>query len=157
MKRALASLVILTLAACCRGGWELNEEAQAVVKASSTKDPEASLDYSCSLEDEVVAQLDRACLLLDARQARVIELDRRHQVAMTDEERSRLSEVREQAIDTLYAELNQLDRFAEHLSNPSPSATPMIVYRAVPVPGQGTAPIDSKAMSVTFDHLTVAG
>lgn len=155
MKRALWGLAVV-LAACCRGGWELDEQGQAVVKAVSSKDPAAELDYSCSLEDEVVAQLDRACVLLDARQARLVELNRRHEVAMTDQERERLADVRTAAIEELYAQLHQLDTVAQHLANPSPSTTLLAVYRAVPPEGS-TAAIDSAAMNVTFDHVTVAG
>ena len=155
MKRALW-LLPFALVACCRGGWELNEQAQAVIKAVSSEDPGVELDYDCGLEDEVVAQLDRACVLLDARQARVIELNRRHEVAMTDEERTRLADVRGAAIDELYAQLHQLDTVAEHLANPSPSTTLLVVHKAIPRKGS-TAPIDTAAMNVNFDHVTVAG
>ena len=75
---------------------------------------------------------------------------------LTDEERARLSDVRDAAIDVLYAELNQLDRFAEHLASPAPSMTPLAVYRVQAAEGQ-TAPVDSSAMNVVFDHVTIAG
>lgn len=106
--RWLAVLVPL-LAGCAGGSWQLSEPARAtVMRVSQQQDPGLVLEWPGAMPSDARALLSECAYVLDQLGENLLELDRRHAQALTEEERARLAEVRAESIDELFGFAVQL-------------------------------------------------
>lgn len=106
--RALALLGAGALTGCFGGSWTPSDEARAMLSRVAQKDPGLALEWPAGLPGDSSALLDDAARVLDEEAAWLLEVDRRHAQAMTEEERSRLAEVRHDGIERLSHDVLQL-------------------------------------------------
>ena len=113
----VAAPVALTLAACC-GGFELDEPTSQTLSALGADPAALEVDYDCGLEGGVVPQLDRACLLLSEEAKFLVELDGRYAKALTEGEKGKLGELRDEVLARLQSDSRQLQDAIAQLEQP---------------------------------------
>jgi len=113
----LATPLALTLAACC-GSFSLDEPMTKTVTDLGANPESFEVEYDCSLEGGVVEPLDLACLLLTDQAKYLVELDQRYTKALTEEEKGKLGELRDEVLARLTADVGQLQGAVAQLEQP---------------------------------------
>lgn len=144
----------LLLVGCGGGSWQLTEPARTTVSRVSQQDPGLVLEWPRSMPADARGLISECAFVLDQLDANLLELDRRHAQALTEEERSRLAEVRAESIEKLFGFAGQLRALIGWWQSPGTQQLALVFEaeeatrdaRGRPIPGSG---------ALLFAHVAV--
>lgn len=147
---------LVALVGCGGGRWSLPEDAQAVVsRTAAEQQPNATLEWPSGLPGDSGTMLDEIALALSDVGHYLVEVDKRHAQALTEEERGRLSEVRHDTIERLFQDLTHLQAVLTWWRAQGATQQLALVFADVDAPPAGVRPLDPRTQPVQFSHLAV--
>lgn len=143
------------LSGCGGGSWTMPEETRAVVARASQQDPNAAFEWPAGLPGDGEALLRETTLALDQVGHYLVEVDRRHAQALTEEERARLAEVRHDTIERLFTDVSQLKAVLSwYTAQPATQQLALVFDDIEPPASDGRLP-DPRSRPVKLSHLAV--
>lgn len=155
VRRSLALLGAAALTGCFGGSWAPSDEARAMLSRVSQQDPGLALEWPAGLPGDSNALLDDAARVLDEQAAWLVEVDRRHAQALTEEERSRLAEVRHDGIEHLSQDVLQLRAALGWWSARAPTQELALVLDPVEEKDAARRPPDPRSQPVQLGQVVV--